>query len=407
MTPVGGLWRRRSARAAQRAHAETGTRLVVRPTARGLGVVVVLATLVVLAALANSAGPLALVAGLATALLVGPNQAWARARRAVRGVRVYAHVVPPMVPVGGSSSLALSVANGSRRPIPALGLQSPDGRWEPLRHSSAPVRRATWGRRVLDLVVAPSTVTLVPLPGLEPSGSTSVDFVVPTRRRGMFAVDQLCLWAHDSWGLFGAVVAVVPSAVVVVHPRRAFGVEVPLSADAGITAAHMAVVTARPSDTEVGGEFADLRPYVPGDRLHLLHWPAFARYGTLLVRRFDPEVGGAVRIVVDDRVGVHRRDAFEGALSATLAIVTDAADLGIAIELATLSGWHATVVPTPDGVADVLPLLATLQPRRQLPDAQLPDWFDSESGPPTIVTTDTGERRLPSSLDRSAKVVVR
>jgi uncharacterized protein (DUF58 family) len=255
--------------------------------------------------------------------------------------------------------------------------------------------------------VAPSTVTLVPLPALEPSGSTSVDFVVPTMRRGMFAVDPLRLWAHDSWGLFGAVVAVVPSAVVVVHPRRASGVQVPLSADAGITAAHMAAATARPTDTEVGGEFADLRPYVPGDRLHLLHWPAFARYGTLLVRRFDPEAGGAVRIVVDDRVGVHRRDAFEETLSATLAIVIDAADLGIAIELATLSGWHATVAPTPDGVAGVLPLLATLQPRRQLPGAQFPDWFDSESGSPTIVTTDTGERRLPSSLDRSAKVVVR
>ncbi|HEY7947509.1 MAG TPA: DUF58 domain-containing protein, partial [Acidimicrobiales bacterium] len=150
-----------------------------------------------------------------------------------------------------------------------------------------------------------------------------------------------------------------------------------------------------------------LRPYVPGDRLHLLHWPAFARYGTLLVRRFEPEVGGAVHIVVDDRVGVHRRGAFEQALSATLAIVADAAHLGIPLELATLSGWHSTVPPTPEGVAGVLSLLATLQPRSELGAGEVPDWLDSNWGWPTIVTTATGESRLPSFLDRCDKVVVR
>jgi uncharacterized protein (DUF58 family) len=157
----------------------------------------------------------------------------------------------------------------------------------------------------------------------------------------------------------------------------------------------------------VGGEFADLRPYVAGDRLHLLHWPAFARYGTLLVRRFEPEVGAAVHIVVDDRVGVHRRDAFEDALSATLAIVADAADLGIPLELATFSGWHTTVPPTPEGVAGVLPLLATLQPSSELAIGRVPDWLDSDSTWLTIVTTTTGESRLPSSFDRCDKVVVR
>jgi hypothetical protein len=387
-------------------------RLTIRPTARGLGVLLVAATLVVLTALTGSPGPVALLAGLATALLVGPEQAWARARRAVVGVHVFVHVVPPMVPVGGSSTLEVSLVNASRRPISALRLEPPESRWRALAgpwssglSSSDPYSagRSTSGASRM----APSTITLIPLPELAPSGSTSVHFAVPTTRRGMFALASPRVWAHDSLGLFGVVVAMVPSTVVVVHPRRATGVEVPLSADLGIAPTERATTGPRPSDTEVGGEFADLRAYVPGDRLHLLHWPAFARYGTLLVRRFEPEVGAAVHIVVDDRVGVHRRGAFEDALSATLAIVADAADLGIPLELATLSGWHTTVLPTPEGVAGVLPLLATLRPSSELVMGRVPDWFDSDSGGPTIVTTATGESRLPSSLDRCDKVVVR
>jgi uncharacterized protein (DUF58 family) len=246
----------------------------------------------------------------------------------------------------------------------------------------------------------------VRLPALQPDGSTSVDFAVPTMHRGMFTLTPLRAWAHDAWGLFGFAVAIVPDVVVVVHPRQAPDVPVPFTAAIGVPAAHAVTVPARPSDSEVGGEFADLRPYVPGDRLHLLHWPAYARYGTLLVRRFDPEVGGAVRIVVDDRAGVHRRRSFEEALSTTLAIVAAAADLGVPVELATLSGWRATVAPTPEGMAGVLPLLSTMQPRRAGVSGQIADWIDSGSGLPTIVTTVTGEARLPSVLGQCTKVVV-
>jgi uncharacterized protein (DUF58 family) len=241
----------------------------------------------------------------------------------------------------------------------------------------------------------------------EPGESASATFAVPTRRRGLLVLAPLRAWVHDALGLFAVPVAAGLNVVVVVHPRVAAGVTVPFGADSALSAAQAVTAAVRPSDTEVGGEFADLRPYVPGDRLSLLHWPAFARYGTLLVRRFDPEAGGVVRIAVDDRAGVHRRGAFEEALSATLAIVTAAADLGIPLELETLSGSRATVPPTPEGVAAILPLLSAMQPRRARLSDQLQSWIGSEAGSPTIVTTVTGERRLPTALDRCAKVVVR
>jgi len=439
---------------------------------RGLGMSAVVATMVSLAVLTGSPGPVALAAALAVPLIASPVLARMRARRAVLGITVLAHVVPPMVPVGGSSSLELTVVNAARRPMPPLGLEPPDVGWRPGQLSSAGVTTAiaTPGTNVTNVTnvtttnatstrtsraldrLAPGTVELRRLPPLEPGGSTSASWRVPTARRGMFVLAPRRVWAHDPMGLFGVTVAAAPGVVVVVHPHPASDVVLPFSAGVGTGAtASASSVAPLPTDAGVGGELADLRPYVPGDRLHLLHWPAFARYGTLLVRRFDPETGAVLRLVVDDRAGVHRRDAFEQALSATLAIVEEAADLGIVLELATLSGSSAVVAPTPQGVASVLPLLSTMQPGGGLSTMQpggglstmqpggglstvqpggglstvqpggglstvqpgggrrsgpAPAWVDSGSGSPTIVTTVTGESRLPPALRRCAKVVV-
>ncbi len=393
--------------------------MAVRPTARGLGVAVVIVTMVALATLTGSQGPVASAGALGVLLLSAPALAWSRARRAVGGVNVLAHVVPPMVPTGGSSSLELTVLNAARRPMPPVGLEVPETAWGPVQPATAAGALTTManGRAPAPAPVtgtvrgpghlAPGTVALVRLPGLDPGGAATMASRVPTARRGMYALAPRRVWVHDPLGLCGVAVAATPGAVVVVHPRPAPDVTLPGGTGVGTHAgAPLSSVPPLPTDTGVGGELADLRPYVPGDRLHLLHWPAFARYGALLVRRFDPEEGGSLRIVVDDRPGVHRRDAFEQALSATLAIVEDAAGVGIAVELETLSGSHATVVPTPQGVATALVLLATLQPGRAGPSGPGRAGVEARSGSPTIVTTVTGESALPPALRRFAKVVV-
>ncbi len=48
-----------------------------------------------------------------------------------------------------------------------------------------------------------------------------------------------------------------------------------------------------------GNEFAELRPYVPGDRLRDLNWTATARRGRPFVNRHHPELSGEVVIVFD------------------------------------------------------------------------------------------------------------
>ena len=47
------------------------------------------------------------------------------------------------------------------------------------------------------------------------------------------------------------------------------------------------------------GEFAELRPYSPGDRLRDLNWPATARHRRPFVNRHHPELAGDVVIAID------------------------------------------------------------------------------------------------------------
>lgn len=48
-----------------------------------------------------------------------------------------------------------------------------------------------------------------------------------------------------------------------------------------------------------GGEFAEVGPYAPGDRLRDLNWSATARYRRPFVNRYNPELSGDVVIAID------------------------------------------------------------------------------------------------------------
>lgn len=67
----------------------------------------------------------------------------------------------------------------------------------------------------------------------------------------------------------------------------------------GLTGMH---ASARPGD---GGEFRDLHPYAPGDRLRRIDWKATARrsqgFGDLYVRRTDATADATVMLVMDTR----------------------------------------------------------------------------------------------------------
>ena len=125
----------------------------------------------------------------------------------------------------------------------------------------------------------------VPLAELPPGSSTTVRIPVPTSVRGVLTLHPVGVWCEDPFRLFASRAAMGPSAHMIVCP-------VPDMAEAARLPAH-AVLTGRPADPRpgatpsasvAGDDLSSLRPYVPGDRLTRLHWPALARTGELVVR---------------------------------------------------------------------------------------------------------------------------
>jgi uncharacterized protein (DUF58 family) len=235
---------------------------------------------------------------------------------------------------------------------------------------------------------------------------------VPTGVRGIFVLPPLRIWVGDPFGLFAWAGPVQRPAAVVVHPRA---VEVdrhllppPAPNEGGDEALEPSPL---PTTREGTGEMAGLRPYRAGDRLSRVHWPSLAGDGDITVRHFIPDGETVVRIVVDDRAGAHRRHSFDLALAVTAALVARSTAEGRAVDLMTLSGERVRVEPTPTGTAGILPLLASLHPRRLHDraaagtDGPAPWEAEEGFGRCTVVTTETGAPSLPAVITASGRIV--
>ena len=241
---------------------------------------------------------------------------------------------------------------------------------------------------------------VAPFPGLAPgeSGTTTATRRMP--RRGPFDVGSGRVRVSDHLGLCVTTVLTLPPVTVFVHPAP-----VAASPGAGAGAGAKARSTDElsqhltPHGRQDDGELVGLRPYVAGDRLHLVHWPTMRRSDGPYVKEFDAETREVVRIVIDDRAGMHRRQAFEAMLGMTVTLLTEASTRRLSVELATLSGYARTVAPDAHGTALALSALSTMRPSRQI-SGRL------EAMPCTVVTTATGAPTLPPSLRAIAAVVV-
>jgi len=355
----------------------------VAATTRGFGLLAAFVAVAVAAGVGDWFGLVPILVAIGTTILVAPVVAMHRARRAGT-VRVSLEPDRPVAPVGADVAVAVRVA-GAAPGVP-VGIHR---RW---RRARRPVAHFPAAGRVL---LAPGIGSVVPLP---PSGPAR--WPVPTDRRGIVVLPPSRVWVHDPLGLFGAVVGQAGPATVVVHPvpGPAPALPPPPPAWSHPPAPQVSAVTAPARTADGTGDLAGLRTYVPGDRLHRLHWPSLALYDALLVRHFDPETPAtAIRLVVDDRTGVHRPAAFDAVLSAALALADEAADGHVPAELATLSGLIVTVGPGDGGRMAARSFLAPLFPVHPAPGR-----------PPTdgvILTTPTGATRLPPALATRAVVI--
>ena len=347
----------------------------LRPTARGAGVAAVGVALLVLGVLTRTNGPYALAALAWVPLLAAPAVTFSRAR-SCRPLKLHVRAVPPLVPVGASVSVEVVASNRGNRRTSPVGIE--------------------WRRSRRPRLLAPTTTSLRPFPGLAPGESETTVATRRMRRRGRFDVGSGQVWVGDHLGLCATTVATLPAVTVFVHPA-------PVAASQDTAAAAHGTdelsphLTARARQND--GELVGLRPYVPGDRLHLVHWPTMRRSDGPYVKEFGTEARGVVRIVIDDRAGTHRRKPFEAMLGITVSLLTEASAHRLSVELATLSGTARTVTPDAHGAAHALSVLATMRPSRRIIGRL-------DAVPCTVVTTATGAPTLPASLRSVAVVVV-
>jgi len=359
-------------------------RPVPRPTSRGLAAS---ATFVLVVAVAGTSGtpelaPLAVVVGVPLAL--GPWLAHRRARRCLEAVELHSHVEPGTVEVGDEMRVRLSLTHrpAVRSPVPTLGLPATERHWRARRPGTVgPASRAR---------LAPSSPSLSVLPNPGPGRTGSCWLPVPSDRRGVFELPPQQTWALDPFGLFGAPGPATPVATAVVCPRPDRP-DQPVDRVAAVMGGMERI--GHSSSGRGLGELEGIRPYVAGDRLSLLHWPAKARYGSWFVRQFADEGAAALSIAFDDRAGVHRRTEFERLVSVTSSILSEAAGRGRAVRLLTLTGREYSFEPSDRGRADVRLALAEIQPADTRSSGRRPTIPNGTS----VLTTRTGADRLTSS----------
>lgn len=197
----------------------------------------------------------------------------------------------------------------------------------------------------------------IEVPALRPGASSSVDYPIPTTRRGVLPVGPLELRRAGLAGLAGARMSLGEVTEVRVVPRVLPVRGLP----SGVRRGHVGA----DERVERGGtDLVGLREYVPGDDLRRLHWATSARTGVLMVREDADPARPHLAVLLDDRAASHPDDdGFEDAVETAASLLTAAVAGGHPVRLMSASGGVDLEVPA--GVVEddtTLAALADIQP---------------------------------------------
>ena len=177
----------------------------------------------------------------------------------------------------------------------------------------------------------------VPLLRLRPGRDTTVDYPVPTYRRGVVPVGPLRVTRGDPLGLISLARTYGEPATVWVHPRihllRAVPAGMARSLDGRIDKVPHGTIT-----------FDSLREYVVGDELRRVHWRSSAKVGELMVREQLDTSEPTIVVLLDDRAAAHPEirdgtaESFESACEAAASIVAAAVREDLPVSLHLVSG---------------------------------------------------------------------
>ncbi|RZU53175.1 uncharacterized protein (DUF58 family) [Krasilnikovia cinnamomea] len=267
---------------------------------------------------------------------------------------------PDLALLGAAAAIAVLCAVGFAAWRPRLGVDrvaEPDrvARGEPARMTLTV--RNTSRLRAANLVATDrcgGATVPVPLLRLRPGRDTTVEYPVPTVRRGVVPVGPLRVTRGDPLGLMRLSRTYGAATTVWVHPRihllRAVPAGMARSLDGRIDKVPHGTIT-----------FDSLREYVVGDELRRVHWRSSAKVGELMVREQLDTSEPTIVVVLDDRAEAHpggragTAESFEVACEAAASIVAAAVREDLPVSLHLVSG------PAPGPYLDVL-TEATLRP---------------------------------------------
>lgn len=129
---------------------------------------------------------------------------------------------------------------------------------------------------------------------LGPGDRRELTLVVRPERWGGYSVGEVFLRSRDPFGLFRYEAAFDCGRPLKAYPRRE-------RVDAILRPAQTQVFSGNyvSRDRGEGIEFADLRPFAPGDRIRRINWRASARRGELWVNEYHPERNADVVVFLD------------------------------------------------------------------------------------------------------------
>lgn len=267
------------------------------------------------------------VIGVALGSLVGLGLAHV----AVRSPRLHLARVarPPRVRAGDASRVDLGVTNRSRLSSPVLAVT--DG-------------------------VSGTRGASIMLPPLSSGETTRVAYRLPTERRGLVEVGPAVIENVDPFGMARRrredagrlFILVLPAIDEIAGPPRPAG-EDPQR------------VLRRPSGIGRSSEdFYALRPYVVGDDLRRVNWPATARLDELMIRQDETPRQGRTTVLLDVRSEAADPARFERMVSAAASITAACHSRADTVRLVSTdgldTGWVAPAVHS-DPISELLAVI--------------------------------------------------
>lgn len=196
-------------------------------------------------------------------------------------------------------------------------------------------------------------VIAVDIPALEPGESAVLRSELATSRRGIFDVGPLTVRRGDPIGLArrGDISSDVTR--LLVHPRvhdiSPFPTGIRRDLE-GLPSGEAA---------EGGVTFSNLREYVPGDDLRLVHWRSSARTGTLMVRHNIDVHRPRTSVILDTTRSLYDEESFEDAVRAAASVIVSAMQRRFPFTLRTTDG---RVIDDRSPRLAVMDLFAALEP---------------------------------------------